>query len=132
MVILYADDDRDDGELLIEALGTIDPSIECQLASDGKEAIQWLNESHALPDCIFLDVNMPVMDGRECLSELKSNDRLKTIPVIMYSTTKDEEEIASLYELGAADFILKPTRFDVLCESLNQAIGRLNHMLNNP
>src|ERR1043165_5544517 len=105
MTILYADDDSDDCELLVEALGKIDPSIECRMANDGKHALKMLNDFDDLPDYIFLDVNMPVMDGRDCLVELKKDERFKEIPVVIYSTTQNENEISDLYELGAVDFL---------------------------
>jgi CheY-like chemotaxis protein len=125
MRILYADDDSDDGELLIEALETIDPSIECHLANDGKHAIQMLTENEDLPDYIFLDVNMPVMDGKNCLRELKKDHRLRDIPVIIYSTTRDEDEISALYELGATGFLPKPNSFAQLCSALERMILKL-------
>jgi CheY-like chemotaxis protein len=77
MTILYADDDKDDRDLLSEALEQIDPSISCITAHDGKEALSILQENRTLPDYIFLDVNMPVMDGKKCLTELKKNSKLK-------------------------------------------------------
>jgi CheY-like chemotaxis protein len=125
MTILYADDDSDDSELLVEALEKIDPSIECRMANDGKHALQVLNDFEDLPDYIFLDVNMPVMDGRDCLVELKKDDRYKEIPVVIYSTTKDEDEISDLYELGAVDFLAKPNSFEELYRSLDRMISRL-------
>lgn len=125
MTILYADDDSDDCELLVEALGKIDPTIECRMANDGKQALKVLDESDNLPDYIFLDVNMPVMDGKDCLVELKKDNRYKEIPVVIYSTTKDLNEITSLYELGAVDFLAKPNSFEELYRSLDRMINRL-------
>lgn len=125
MTILYADDDSDDCELLVEALEKIDPTIECRMANDGKQALKVLSESDELPDYIFLDVNMPVMDGKDCLVELKKDERYKEIPVVIYSTTKDEEEITNLYELGAIDFLAKPNSFEELYQSLDRMINRL-------
>jgi CheY-like chemotaxis protein len=125
MTILYADDDSDDCELLVEALERIDPSIECRMANDGKHALEVLNDFDDLPDYIFLDVNMPVMDGRDCLMELKKDDRYKEIPVVIYSTTKNANEISDLYELGAVDFLAKPNTFEELYRSLDRMISRL-------
>ena len=125
MTILYADDDSDDCELLVEALEKIDPTIECRMANDGRQALKALDECDNLPDYIFLDVNMPVMDGKDCLVELKKDDRYKEIPVVIYSTTKDEGEITALYELGAVDFLPKPNSFEELYRSLDRMITRL-------
>lgn len=119
MTILYADDDRDDRDLMSEALTKIDPSISCIVANDGKHALDILHHNIKLPDCIFLDVNMPVMDGKKCLIELKKNRRFRTIPVVMYSTTTDKKEIDELYNLGASTFIQKPNNFTDLCDTLD-------------
>jgi CheY-like chemotaxis protein len=122
MTILYADDDTDDGELMREALVNIDPSISCEIASDGQHALEILRQSMELPDYIFLDINMPVMDGKQCLIELKKDEQLKDIPVVMYSTTCDSREINELYRLGASSFIQKPNDFNELCSTLNMFV----------
>ncbi|MEX2235392.1 MAG: response regulator [Cyclobacteriaceae bacterium] len=105
MTILYADDDVDDRELLSEAFQEIDSSISCRTVSDGQEAIETLHQIIELPDFVFLDINMPVMDGRNCLVELKKDSRLKVIPVIIYSTAIDQDEINRFYKLGASSFL---------------------------
>lgn len=125
MTILYADDDVDDCELVVEALEKIDPGINCVMANDGLQALQMLNEEENLPDYIFLDVNMPVMNGKSCLIELKKDDRLKEIPVVIYSTTQDKEEIKELYAIGAREYLKKPNSFNDLCLSLKAVIGKL-------
>lgn len=125
MTILYADDDVDDCELVVEALEKIDPKINCVMANDGLDALRILNEDDKLPDYIFLDVNMPVMDGKNCLIELKKDDRLKEIPVVIYSTTQDRDEIQELYAIGASEFLKKPNTFADLCVSLKAVIGKL-------
>lgn len=122
MTILYADDDVDDRDLMFEAFNQIDPSISCWVANDGKEALEILDQNNRLPDLIFLDVNMPVMDGKSCLQALKRNSRLKDIPVVIYSTTKDSQEISQFYNLGASSFIHKPDNFNDLCTTLNSFI----------
>ena len=125
MTILYADDDPEDCELIFEALNDIDPSISCIVANDGSEALKILRQSKKLPDYIFLDINMPVMDGKECLAKLKNDSRLREIPVIICSTTTNTEEIGKLYTLGAFDFISKANSFTELCKSLDQVINKL-------
>jgi CheY-like chemotaxis protein len=119
MMVFYADDDREDCELFREALQFVDPSITCITALDGREALAFLQHSKELPDYIFLDINMPVMDGKKCLIEIKKNPILKNIPVVMYSTTSDTNEIREYYKLGAHDFLIKPDNFNRLCESLD-------------
>ena len=125
MKILCADDDLDDCQLLFEAFFRIDPTILCVFANDGKEALKILRQSPGLPDYIFLDVNMPVMDGKACLVELKKDKRLEPIPVIIYSTTTNKSEIYKLFELGACDYIRKPNTFDELCKTLQSKVIKL-------
>jgi CheY-like chemotaxis protein len=119
MLVFYADDDREDCELFREALHFIDSSITCITAQDGREALAFLQHTKELPEYIFLDINMPVMDGKKCLIEIKKTQTLKHIPVIMYSTTSDTNEIREYYKLGAHDFLIKPDNFARLCESLD-------------
>lgn len=125
MKILYADDDIDDCELVVEALEKIDPGIECTMVNDGQQALSLLSEGATLPDYIFLDVNMPIMDGKHCLIELKKDVRLKEIPVVIYSTSQNESEIEELYAMGAQEYLRKPNSFKDLCFSLKMVIRRL-------
>jgi CheY-like chemotaxis protein len=126
MTIFYADDDRDDREFMAEALSKIDPAISCKTASDGQHALELLRKSIELPDYIFLDINMPVMDGKQCLIELKNENRLKDIPVVIISTTQNATEINQLYRMGAASFIQKPNNFKELCSTMDLFI-RMAH-----
>jgi CheY-like chemotaxis protein len=119
MTVLYADDDPEDIEFFCDALREVDPEIHCISAKDGKEALQILqHDLIILPDYIFLDINMPVMDGKTCLTEIMKDKRLKHIPVIMYSTTTDAAEIKKYYTLGAYDFLIKPHQYAKLHEAL--------------
>jgi len=114
---MLVDDDSDDQMLFTEAIKHIDETIECELASDGKDAIKKLKGTETLPDAIFLDINMPVMDGRECFKQLKSDGKLKNVRVVMISTSNNEAEIRSFENRGAA-YLVKPNSFDSLVASL--------------
>ena len=118
MTVFYADDDVEDCDLFTEALQQIDSEVKCITAKDGKEALDFLKLTYDLPDYIFLDINMPRIDGKACLREIKKDPRLTQIPVIMYSTTSDTNEIQQYYKLGAHDFLIKPANFHILCECL--------------
>jgi CheY-like chemotaxis protein len=118
MIVFYADDDTEDCELFTEAIRQIDNDIKTIIARDGREALAYLENTRELPDYIFLDINMPLINGKKVLMEIKENVRLKTIPVIMYSTTSDTNEIQQYYQLGAHDFLIKPNNFNTLCDSL--------------
>ena len=123
MVVLIVDDDHEDCELFHEAIHEIDPAIKCWTAKDGRQAINFLTKELILPpDYIFLDINMPLMNGRETLMEIKKNTRLRDIPVVMYSTTSDTKEIQGYYKLGAHDFLIKPNNFNRLVEALTSII----------
>ncbi len=121
MVILIVDDDAEDMELFGQAVAEIDPTITCVEAYNGLEALKILKRNEWLPDYIFLDINMPLMNGRRCLEEIKSNDSYMRIPVIIYSTTRDADQIRACRDLGA-DFLTKPESFDVLVTSLKQIL----------
>jgi CheY-like chemotaxis protein len=118
MTIFYADDDQEDCDFFKEALSKIDPEIQTIISRDGREALAYLLNTRELPDYIFLDINMPLVDGKKCLIEIKKHPQLKVIPVIMYSTTSDTQEIQQYYKLGAHDFLIKPHNFALLCDSL--------------
>lgn len=123
MVVLIVDDDQEDCELFHEAIHDIDSAIKCWTARDGRHALNILTkEVILLPDYIFLDINMPLMNGKETLIEIKKNTRLRDIPVIMYSTTSDTKEIQGYYKLGAHDFLIKPNNFNKLVEALTSII----------
>ncbi len=123
MLILIVDDDNEDRELFNEAIVEIDPLINCISVKDGQEAIDLLSrELIVLPDFIFLDINMPLMNGKECLIEIKKHPKLRKLPVIMYSTTSDSQEIKGYYTLGAYDFLIKPHNFNKLVDALTSII----------
>ncbi len=123
MVVLIVDDDKEDCELFFEAIHDIDPAIKCWTAKDGRHALNMLTKDMVLPpDYIFLDINMPLMNGKDTLIEIKKQTRLKEIPVIMYSTTSDTREIQGYYKLGAHDFLIKPNNFNKLVEALTSII----------
>lgn len=108
--ILLVDDDADDRKYFMEALQEIDPAAECSVAKDGQQALQLLNDpASALPDYIFLDLRMPKINGRQCLLQIKSDERLKHIPVIIYTTSRELKESEELKDLGAVHFISKPS-----------------------
>lgn len=112
--ILLCDDDDDDRYLFQKALKKHDPSARLSLVCDGEELMETLKKARDLPDIIFLDLNMPRKNGFECLEEIKKNVLLKNIPVIIMSTTCQEEAILKAYEAGANLFITKPVTFPEL------------------
>lgn len=110
MLVLFIDDDPDDYEIFCEALKGIDVNARCVQAFDCEEAIQMLNDFAVGTwlDFIFLDVNMPKIDGQECLKTLKGSPRLKDIPVILFSSSSNLVDIDKIKQLGARKFVIKP------------------------
>lgn len=112
---MIVDDDNDDVELFCEALKEVDHNIECICSTNGEEALNKLNAENALlPDFIFLDLNMPRLNGKQCLRKLKNNQKLRDIPVIIYSTSKLKEDVEETKQLGAASFLTKPNKINDL------------------
>lgn len=119
------DDDMDDQEIFIAAVNEIDNSINCVSVDNCEEAIEKLKtERSNLPDFIFLDLNMPRLNGRQCLTELKKIAHLKHVPVIIYSTSSLKKDIEETKSLGADMFLTKPSKFDDLCNVLTQVLSR--------
>lgn len=111
--ILYAEDDEDDQETLKETLPLVDPELEVIAVNNGLELIQFLDDLPAdasTPCLIILDVNMPLWDGIHTLRALKSTDRYKELPVVMFSTSNDTKDIELSLRIGALDFVTKPVR----------------------
>ncbi|MEO6668317.1 MAG: response regulator [Ferruginibacter sp.] len=117
--ILLVDDDADDQLYFVDAIAEINPSIECKIVNNGLEALQELEILPAF-DFIFLDLNMPIMNGFECLGSLKKVDQYKDIPVVIFTTSKNPYDIERTKELGADWFFTKPTNFSILCDKLKQ------------
>ena len=116
--ILLVEDDPDDQQFFSEALTRIHPSINCKIAKDGEEALARI-ESPPPYEIVFLDLNMPKIDGFECLKRLKAHDKYKEIPVVIVSTTSRAEDMKRCKELGAASFLTKPNSLEMLFHELN-------------
>ena len=118
------DDDIDDQEIFLAAVNEIDNTINCVSIDNCEEAIEKLKrEQTDLPDIIFLDLNMPRLNGRQCLAELRKLAHLKHIPVIIYSTSSLKKDIEETKRLGADMFLTKPSKFDDLCNALNNVLS---------
>lgn len=131
LVILMADDDEDDRLLAEEALVESRVLNDLHFVEDGVQLMAYLRGDgefsdrtrFPLPGLILLDLNMPKMDGREALAEMKKDAELKRIPVVILTTSKAEEDMLKGYDLGAASYITKPVTFDVLVD-LMRTLGK--------
>jgi CheY-like chemotaxis protein len=126
---LLVDDDEDDQEIFCLALHEADASVNCRMASDGKEALKILSDKSYLPDYIFLDLNMPQMNGKECLKEIRKRDHLNQIPVVIFTTSSAEREIAETRRLGANFFITKPPLVSVLAAKLSEIFNDTHRLV---
>lgn len=119
--VLLADDDVDDQELFEEALDHTSVPTELTTADNGQELMDHLHDtSIPNPDIIFLDINMPIKNGKECLEEIKSDDDLKDIPCVVYSTSNSEDDINDTYKTGANLYVTKPNSFSKMVSVLKQ------------
>lgn len=108
----------------MDALKEVDSLLHCSVANDGEEALTLLNGDALLkPDLIFIDMNMPKLNGKQVLQALKFSGSLSDVPVVMYSTFFGEKDIEEIKALGAAHHMVKATRFDELCASLNTVLS---------
>ena len=131
ITILMAEDDDDDFLLAQKAMKESHLLNTLHRVSDGEELLEYLNnegeyedkEAYPRPGVILLDLNMPKKDGREALNEIKSNESLKEIPIIVFTTSKAEEDILKSYKLGVNSFISKPVKFDELIKVM-ESLGR--------
>ena len=120
--VLIVDDDADDRTFFIDALSEINPYLVCDAASNGKEALDKLS-SVPHPHIIFLDLNMPVMNGFECLAEIRNREPLNEIPVIIFTTTSDTNTIRKSYDLGASAYFKKPNDFPSIITKLRSVLS---------
>ena len=135
-ILLLVDDDDDDSFLFREVLNEVDSSVKLLNAQNGKEALELLWQQHSvMPDLILLDLNMPKMDGKECLAELKKDDFLSQIPVFIYTTSSSSTDIEYTLQLGAQCFITKPASFrdlqtllEVIVPNIRNIPAALQHL----
>jgi CheY-like chemotaxis protein len=113
--IVLADDDKEDRLLFKEAIDEIGINTDLSLFKDGQELMDFLNSTEGtLPHVVFLDLNMPVKNGMECLEEIRNNDALNSLSVAIYSTSSSEKDIENTFLKGANIYINKPNTFSDL------------------
>ncbi len=124
ITILMADDDEEDCELTRDALQDSRLANQMRFVGDGQELLDYLrrqgrysgSDDAPRPGIILLDLNMPKLDGREALAEIKSDESLRRIPVVILTTSSDEADVLRSYNLGVNSFITKPVTFEGLVE----------------
>ena len=114
--IILADDDQDDHLIFADALHEIDPSIKLTTVKDGNELLSLLR--NYIPDMVFLDLDMPGKNGLECLKSIRSNEHVRDLPVVVYSSTQRQNNISVAYEMGADLFFSKPSAYNELITAI--------------
>ncbi len=122
--IIIADDDVDDRDLIKRAFSKLGLADNLKFVYDGEDLMTHLNEGNQdlTPSIIFLDLNMPRKDGRQALKEIKDNEEFRKIPVIIFTTSKSNDDIDSTYGLGANCFITKPKSFSELVKTIENVV----------
>jgi CheY-like chemotaxis protein len=121
--ILLADDDEDDRITFTDAFKEVKIKTKVDTVKDGNELMDFLkSEENELPDVLFLDLNMPCKSGIECLAEIKSDERLNDMAIVIYSTSASENDIEETFVKGANVYMQKPSDFGVLKKLLSEVI----------
>ena len=122
---MLVDDDSDDRNIFSKALSEVAADYDFNTFKDGKEAIAQFSESEnlLLPDILFLDINMPVIDGLEVLHIIRTELKITTLTIAMYSTSSDENDIIKALSGGANVYITKPREFERLKEAIHKVLN---------
>jgi len=124
LLLFLIDDDLDDLMLFKDAINEIDASIRVETATNGVEGLKKLSGGELIgePDYIFIDLNMPLMNGIQCLQEIKKMPAHSHIPIIIYSTSSYEKDILQTIKNGAFQYIVKPFSFQELRERVSKVL----------
>ncbi|HLA54676.1 MAG TPA: response regulator [Flavobacterium sp.] len=120
--ILLVDDDTDDQFFFLDAINSINESLQCEVANNGVEAIDHLQKIPPPPSLIFLDLNMPMMNGYECLERIKKLEKFSQIPVIIFTTSNNPKDRELTKKLGAKIFLTKTSDFRQLQFQLSEIL----------
>lgn len=127
MKIVMADDDADDRYLSLFAFKRLKTTHTLEFVTDGQELINYLtsreDSKSELPDLILLDLNMPKRNGKETLLEIKSNPKLKHLPVIIFSTSNLPKDMDDTFGLGAENYVVKPSNLNKLMEAFHKILN---------
>jgi len=121
--VFLTDDDEDDRLFFEEAIEAIAVNTELKLFNNGEELMNYLlSDDAVLPNLLFLDLNMPIKNGMECLQEIKASDKLKDIIIAIYSTSSSEQDVENTFINGANIYINKPNNFKALKKSIEKVL----------
>lgn len=120
--LFLAEDDIDDIECLTYIISEISPAIEVSVAKNGNELMSLLESEKQPPDFIFLDLNMPVKTGFECLKEIRSSEKWNSVKIVILSTSTQREQIIEVYQMGADLYLKKPNSYSVYKDILTKCL----------
>lgn len=120
--ILLIDDDEDDQEIFLTALESTRKPVRCTVLDSARKALRQIIQGEIEADLIFLDLNMPLMNGQQFLTEIKKDEQLRKIPVVILSTSSNAATAIQVKQLGACHFFTKPDRFEDLVAILNEVL----------
>lgn len=126
--VLLADDNKEDCNHFQEAINGFNPSITFSIVSNGEQLIEHLGKKKKLPHILFLDLNMPRKNGFDCLEEIKRDEKFKSLPVIIFSTSYNPDIVNMLYQKGAHYYIHKPTTYTELKKAINKVLALMLEM----
>lgn len=118
------DDDQDDREIFCAVFELVAPNSICLTAANGQIALETIEGGQVNPDIIFLDLNMPLMNGRQFLQEIRTKNIIQHIPVVVLTTTTDHATQTSVLQLGAKDFVTKPDKFADWEKAISNIVGK--------
>lgn len=122
LTVFYTDDDQEDIDFFREIIDIIDSNVKVVTQRNGEELLKALNNPPPTPYLVFLDINMPGMNGLETLKRVRESGKHKNLPVVMFSTTSDDITIQQSKELGASFYVPKSGAFDKLKKSIEHTL----------
>jgi CheY-like chemotaxis protein len=120
--LFLAEDDNDDREFFTDIISEISTDIQVSAAKNGKELMSLLESEKQHPDFIFLDLNMPIKTGFECLKEIRSSEKWKAVKIVILSTSSQPEQIKEVYQMGADLYLQKPNSYSTFKDILSKCL----------
>lgn len=124
--ILLVEDDADDQLFFTDALEMIDNDISCHIANNGNEALEVIGQIN--PEMIFMDLNMPILNGFECLRQIRKEEKFQAVPIVIFTTSRNAHDIEKAKSLGADLFFTKPSNFRILSDKLREIVTNLRSL----
>ena len=120
--LFLAEDDDEDIKFFTDIISDISPDIQISVAKNGVELMSLLKTEKHLPDFIFLDLNMPIKTGFECLKEIRSSEKWKAIKIVILTTSSQREQIKEVYKMGADLYLQKPNSYSTFRDTLSKCL----------